>query len=236
MTLVSSIISDAYRESQLVPIVSSPTTNEAAEGLRLFNTLLLSTVGNEAGSELHDITIGGTYDQSHFCSSWVPCNSRLILNLAAARSFSLDPRPYEGQRIAIADAGNNLATRNLTLTGNRRQIEGASSLVLSTNGDNRQWLYRSDTGNWVRITALSATDTMPLPGEFDDYFIVSLALRLNPRHRQAMAQESVAALERQKQQIRARYRRPRPKQELGTLGLLGQSGCYDGFDFNPLLP
>jgi hypothetical protein len=221
MTLVSSVITDAYRESQLIPIVSTPNTNEAAEGLRRFNTLLLSTVGNEAGGELHDITVGGTYDQSQFLSSWIPDNTRLILNLAAARSFFLHPHPYEGQRIAIADVGNNLATRNLTLTGNGRTIEAASSVVLATNGLSRQWLYSG--GNWVRISSLASSDTMPLPEEYDDYFITMLALRLNPRHSSKMSQESMAALTRQRDMIRARYRRPRAQQDLVT-GLMGSSG------------
>lgn len=230
MSLASAIITAAYRESNLVPIVSTPSANEITEALGRLNSLILSTVGNEAGGELHDITIGGAYDQSQFLSQWVPDNTRLVLDLASARSFSLHPHPYEGQRLAVADAANNLTSNNLTLSGNGRQIEGASSLVLSTSGTVRQWLYRGDTGNWVRITSLASSDAMPLPEEFDDYFITMLALRLNPRHGAAMSQESMAALTRQRDMIRARYRRPRAKQDLGTLSLLGQSGNTVGFD------
>jgi hypothetical protein len=223
VSLASAIITAAYRESNLIAIVSTPSTNEITEALARLNSLILSTVGNEAGGELHDITVGGAYDQSQFLSSWIPDNSRLILNLAAARSFFLHPHPYEGQRIAIADAGNNLSTRNLTLTGNGRTIEAASSVVLATNGLARQWLYRGDTGNWVKISSLASSDEMPLPEEFDDYFITMLALRINPRHGAKMSQESMAALTRQRDMIRARYRRPRAQQDLVT-GLMGSSG------------
>lgn len=223
MTLASETITRAYRESNLLALSATVTTAQQNEALPLLNTLILSSVGNEAGAELHEITIGGTYDQSQFCSSWVPDNARLILNLTGARTFTLHPHPYSGQRIAIADAKSNLNTYNLTLSGNGRMIEGAATnLILSTNGMSRQWLYRD--GNWAKISSLAAGDTMPFPEEFDDYFITGLALRLNPRFAQAFSQESAAALQRQRSQLRARYRRPRQQQELGTLGLMGQRG------------
>lgn len=239
MAIASDIIRDAYRESNIIASVSTPSTNELTEGLARLNSLILSTIGNEAGSELTDINIGGAYDQSYRCATCIPANVRLVLNLGSARTLNLHPHPYEGQRVAIADAAGTLGASNLALSGNGRQIEAASSLVLSTNGQTRQWLFRADTANWVNIASLIATDPMPLPTEFDDFFIVSLALRLNPRHSAKMAAESLAALERQRSQIRARYRRPRPLQDMGTLSLLGQGGVSDVRDsstFNPLLP
>lgn len=229
MALASDIIQAAYRESNLIAIVATPNTNETNEALGRLNGLILSTIGNEAGEELRDLNIGGSFDQSSYCSQWVPANARLILNLTAAVSYNLHPEPYEGQRLAMVDVGGNLATRNLTLTGNGRKIEGGASLVLSTNGMDRQWMFRADVANWVKLTSLASSDAMPFPTEFDDYFIVSLALRLNPRHGAALSQESQAALAQQKTQIRARYRRPRPTQDTGSLGLLGQRGNA----FNP---
>lgn len=229
MTLASSIIAAAYRENNVVAKVGAPDSLELAEGLALLNSLILSVLGNEVGKELHDIAIGGAYDQSQFVSSWIPENVRLALNLAAARSVSAHPRPYEGQRMAIVDAGNNLASRNLTISGNGRLIEGTTSVTLSTNGLARQWMYRGDTGNWVRVSALASSDEMPFPVEFDDYFQTRLAMRLNPRHSAATAQETIAALKRAETQLRARYRRPRGQQDLGTPGLLNSN--RDGFSF-----
>jgi len=223
MTLASAIIRDAYRESMLIASVSSPNVNETAEGLDRLNSLILSTIGNEAGQELTDITLGGQFDQSSTVSQFVPENARLTVIQTAARTLDLHPTPYDGQRVAVADAGANLATYNLILDGNGRRIETAASVTLNTSSLSRQWMYRADAGNWVRLTELAASDQMPFPVEFDDYFIVSLALRLNPRHRQALAQESIAALDRAKGQIRARYRKRRPSQDSGALGLLGQS-------------
>lgn len=230
MTLASSIIQSAYRESEVVMKVSTADAIEIAEGLSLLNSLVLSVVGNEVGKELHDIALGGAYDQSQFLTSWIPENVRLVLNLGTARSVSAHPRPYEGQRMAVADAANNLATRNLTISGNGRLVEGAASVVLNVNGMARQWMYRGDTGNWVRITSLAAGDEMPFPIEFDDYFITRLAMRINPRHSVSLTKETLAALQRAETQLRARYRRPRRQQDMGSLGLLnsnGFGGCFD---------
>lgn len=237
MALASDIVARAYRESNLIALSGTATTAEQAEALALLNSLILSTVGNEAGEELSDLNIGGQFDQSGYVSSGVPENARLILNLSGARSIDLHPTPYDGQRIAIADAGANLATNNLTLDGNGRRIETAASVTLNTNSLARQWMYRADTGNWVKITDLVAADTMPFPTEFDDYFIVRLAIRLNPRNSAQLAQESANALERAEGQLRARYRKPRPVQDMGSLGLMGQtSGGIGGANAgNPLL-
>jgi hypothetical protein len=134
--------------------------------------------------------------------------------------------------MAIADAGNNLRDTQPHINGNGRLIEGATSVTLNVNGTARQWMYRADTGNWVRISSLAAGDEMPFPQEFDDYFQVRLALRLVSRHSTSLAPESQLALRRAETQLRARYRRPRGQQDMGTLGLLnsnryGFGGCSD---------
>jgi hypothetical protein len=157
--LVSAVITAAFRKGQIIAKVSTPDTTEQAEALAMLNPIILSSVGFEAGEDLADLNIGGTYDQSAYCSTYVPMNARLVLNQTAARTLKLDPQPYEGQRLAIADASGNLATYNLILDGNGRKIESSATLTLSTNSDSRQWLYRADTANWVKITALVAADS-----------------------------------------------------------------------------
>lgn len=235
MTLASDIITRAFRKSNLIAKVSTPEATEAAEGLALLNPIILSAVGFEAGEDLADISVGGTYDQSSYCSPYLPANVRLVLNQSAARTVTLHPNPYEGQRVAIVDAGNNLATYSLTLDGNGRQIEAsASDLVLSTSGISRQWLYRADTANWVRITELASSDQMPFPIEFDPYFITRLAMELNPQYAGQTAQETLDAMQRSERKLRARYRKPRPPQDM-PCGLLNErrSGYSLGInDFN----
>lgn len=206
MSLVSDIISQAYRETNLIPLGNAPNTNQTAEALVLLNTIILSTVGLEVGDDLNELNMGGLYDESFYTSSWVPRNARLILNLSGPTTLALDPDPVGGQRLAIADVAGNLATYPLTLTGNGRKIEGANTLVLNVNSDSRQWLYRSDIGTWVKITGLISTDTFPFPAGFDDFFITMLAMRLNPRYGQTLSQESAEALKRGRKHIRVKYR------------------------------
>lgn len=208
MTLVSSIITQAYRESNLIAVGTSPTAAHIAEALDRINSIMLSTVGNEVGDPLTDITVGGSYDESTVLTSWLPKNVRLLLNLTAAKTYYLSPNPKAGQRFAIADIDGNLATYNVIINGNGRNIETTSTITLSTNSLTRQWMYRGDTGNWVRIATLASSDQLPFPEEFDDYFITMLAMRINPRLSQQMSPESLKALARSRSQINARYNVP----------------------------
>lgn len=205
MTIASSIITDAYREGNIIPMGATPTTNQQTEALGKLNTLLLSTIGNEAGDGFDDLNIGGNFDQSDFLSGYIPDNARLLLNLTGAQTYKLDPYPFEGQRLAIVDVGGNLATYNVTLDANGRKIENVATLVLNTNSDNRQWMYRADIGCWVKINTLAYADALPFPQEFDDYFITMLALRLSPRYGQTISPETTEALKRSRSLLRDRY-------------------------------
>jgi len=223
-TLASDIITAAYRECNLVTIGVTPTTNEQTEALALLNRILAAVYGQEVGEELYDYNIGGTYDDSQAFSDYMPVNARMNLNLSGAKTIKCDPLPYDGQRMAVVDVAGNLATYNLTLDGNQRAIENAPTLTLSTNGTTRQWMYRADLGNWQKCADLALTDQMPFPEEFDDYFTTRLSIRLNPRNGAATAPETQLVLQAGSSAIQSRYRRPRPMQDMGTLGLLGQKG------------
>lgn len=234
MTLVSSIITAAYRESNLIPLVATPNANQETEGLNRLNSLIQSVVGNEAGNGLNEYTINdvvGTYDEESFLTTWIPDNARLMLTLGEAKTYKLDPFPKEGQRVAVVDVGDTLDTYNVTLDGNGRKIEDAATLVLSDEGLSREWLYRSDLGNWVRIATLTTSDELPFPLEFDDYFITMLALRLNPRYGQMLTPESREALARSKKQLTARYNHKQEiESDLNPRGMLADKRVYTSFD------
>lgn len=232
--LASDAIKAALREGNLISISATPTDAQNTEGLTLLNGILAATPGWAAGGELADLNYGGTYDESAVTTTYLPADVRLVLNLSAAASLNLHPKPYDGQRLALVDSGNNLATYNLVLSGNGRTIEGAATLTLSTSGSTRQWLYRADLGDWKRLTDLVLADSLPFPSEFDQYFAVLLAMRMNPRYGQELQQGSALWLEQMSNQLEARYRKPRPPAELGTAGLLGGSPSFLGTqaDFN----
>lgn len=214
---VGSLLTEALKLSGLVPATGTPRQAQVIEALRRLNESLDILLGNEAGSELAEMNIGGSYDETP--TNWLPANVRIILNLASAKTLKLSPQPHDGQRLALVDAGGNLATYNLTLDGNGRTIESSSTLALSTNGTARQWFYRADTGNWVRISDVALDSDPPLPREYDDLLIAMTAMRLNPSASAGILQ--AVPVERTRSKLRSRYRMPRPAQELGTLGLLG---------------
>ena len=234
MTLVSDIIQQAYRENGLIPIGATPTDAQLAEALTRLNSIVLSAVGNEiAEPGFTEITIGGDYDQSDLISEYVPDNTRLMLTLEASAMVGLCPTPYEGQRVAIADLSGNLSTYNFILDGNGRNVEGQSTLTIEENGATHQWMYRADTGNWVRITALTVDEQMPFPSDFDDYFVTMLALRLSPRYGQMLPTETLEILKRSRAQLRARYRNRNhiPLPDPGLLSRREYAYIFDDEDY-----
>ncbi len=234
MTLVSTIIRDAFRESNLIAITAQPTEAEQAEGLSLLNRLLASVFGTDAGEQLDGIVIGRGnisrpsgypwYEQVPDATDWfVPANVRLYLNLTSAQTVWLDPNPQDGQRWAFIDKSANMATFPLTVNGNGRSIENLTSKVYNTNSQAREFIYREDLGNWQVITPLEADDEFPFPQEFDDKFIIELSGRINPRNATQMDQQSVQRYGTVNRNFKARYRQGNEwGSELGLIRLPSQ--------------
>lgn len=247
MTLVSSIITDAYRESNLIAISTSPTTAEVTEALRLVNRIFYSVFGTKMGENLSPFPIGRNnieapsgypgYTNTPYSDWIVPDNTQLVLNLTEATTVNLNPAPRDGARLAIQDASGNLATYNLTINGNGRLIEAASSATLSTDSLVREWFFRADLGDWKRISALIASDTWPFPEKYDDLFITALAMRLNPRYSNETGQETIEAYRTGLKAFRAQYRQvAQMGSELGLTRLTSThrttdlGGDYDLFE------
>ena len=216
MTTVSQIITDAYRESNLIAISEIPNAAQEAEALRFLDRGVKSVFGYEVGENLIPFPLGRNniqaptaypiYDNLPSGEWFTPVNTRFILNLTQAVSVPLHPSPGDGTRDAVVDASDNLSTYNVTLQGNGRTIEGSSTLTLNTDGLNREWFYRQDLGEWKQLTDLSLADEFPFPSQFDDMFIVMLAMRLNPRNNIQADQQTFIAYTRSRKQFRARYK------------------------------
>lgn len=212
MTLVSEIITDAYRQSNILAIGTSPTTAQSTEALRYLNRIVESIFGKEVGENLEEFPVGDNNVEEFYMDPtlfqdflYIPKNKRLMCNLTEAVTVNLHPSPDDGCRIGVSDISNNLSTFNLTINGNGRTIEDASSLVLNTDGINQEWFYRADLGNWVKLTNLIATDTFPFPIAFDIVFITMLAMYLNPSYGATITPDTNAMYTRQKNQMQARY-------------------------------
>lgn len=216
MTTLRQIITDAFRESNVVAVGETPDADQLAEALRRLNAIIKSLYGNEFGEPLLTVNYGSlgltnVYGQAEDESSvvnsiYVPSNVRLIFNLSAATTLYLNPNPRDGARLAVIDNAGNLATKNATVNANGRLIESATTVVLNTNSLNREWFYRADLGAWTRVTDLVTDDTLPFPEDFDDFFVTLLTMRLNPRYGAETGQEVVSVLQDMKRKFRARYR------------------------------
>lgn len=215
MTLVSQISTDAYRQSNLIPIGGAPTAAQLAEALRHLNRIVKSVFGNEAGEQLKAFPIGRNNIEAPSGYPWyntipggdwfVETNRRLMLNLTETATVPLHPAPADGARMGVSDISETLASYDLVLDGNGRTIEDAPTLIVAESGVNREWFYRQDLGNWMRLSDLTDANTFPFPEEFDDLFITMLAMRINPSYGRAIDDQSVASMNRTKRQFQARY-------------------------------
>jgi hypothetical protein len=213
MALVSEIIKDAFREANLIPITQSPTLDEQAEALRLLNRFVRSIFGNEAGDKLQSFAVGSlnvvTTTQlpifDFTTPNYVPLNARLMVNISADTQVNLHPDPEDGSRVAVVDVAGNFNTFNLTLRGNGRGVDTATTAVLNTASLKKEWFYRADLGSWMAITNLGLNDTFPFPLEFEDLFAIGLATRLNPRNGVAIDDQAMMNFHRQRNLFRARY-------------------------------
>jgi len=214
-TLVSDIITDAFRESNLVAISATPTDLEIAEALRILNRLVALTYHTDAGEKFTDFPIGSDnivrpsgwpYYENQPTNDWfAPLNSRLMLNVDSPQNIYLSPLPQDGSVFSYIDVANNIDTNPITFYGNGRLIEGATSVVKNTAGDTAIYFYRADTGNWSKLSPLLINDDFPFPPDFDDVFIIGLAIRLNPRNDISLAPESMAAYKKALSAFTARY-------------------------------
>ncbi len=216
MTTVYQIIVDAYRQSNLVGLGIAPTQPQEAEALRYLERIVAQAFGNEAGDSLTGFPIGrNNIERPAGYPSWgtvpdnqwfVPKNTRCNLNLETTGvELYLDPFATDGGRFAIVDSSNNLATYPVTIKGNGFFIEGAESITLNTNGIEREWFFRADLGEWKRCSPLQLFDEFPFPKEFDDYFIISLAFRLNPAYQRQLDPQSKIMWDKSRNALTSRY-------------------------------
>lgn len=219
MTLVSEILSNGYRESNVTADAQILTASQTTAALARLQAVLLSCLGADLGYIMEDWNATDTgvikpngvpLPTADFATFTVTPNSRLMFNLANAATYKLDPQPQDGQRVSIVDVAGNFATHPLTVNPNGRKFGGAGgNTVLSTNNLAQQWVYRSDVADWVSIDPLDPTDEFPFPADFDDYFSILLAQRLNPRSGRQLDQQSMDRYQAQEMQFVNRYTQSR---------------------------
>jgi hypothetical protein len=209
------IITDAYRESGIIQKGSQPDADQMQEGLDKLLMIIENTFGEEVGQPLEDVNYGDSGAtrpvsvesnrdisiDNQYIRPWY----RLLVNISGPREVFLDPVPYDGARFGVIDVGGTFSTAPLTITADTRKIEGSRSIVLNTSNVVREWFYRADLAEWVRVSPLTLDDNTPFASQFDDYFIIKLATRLYPRYLVTTAPETMMHFKEMQRKFRSRY-------------------------------
>lgn len=230
MATLNSIVNSAFRESGIVAIGVTPDTNEASEALAHLQNIISSLSGFESGEMLTPVDVGQNGVQyppinynNYQYAAYLKEDCRLLCNLSQSTTLYLPPVPNDGATMAAVDLSGNFATYPLIINGNGRQIEGAPSVTLNTNGQSKSWLYRDDLGSWALVSPLTGTSNSPYPSMYDELLTIMLCKRINPRYGAETAPETEEVYKRLIRHFQAQYRQEREKQvEDGLIRLPGQ--------------
>lgn len=242
MTLVSQIINDAYRESNLIAITAAPTDLEVDEGLRALQRVISSIYGFECGELLRDFPLGNNdvvtpqgYPIQWPTTAFIPLNVRLVFNLDpnSTDTYYLHPNPQNGSRLAFVNA-NPDKTPVVTLSGNGRLIDGNETTTLDFSVlSEKEWIYDSPSATWKTVTPITLDGEMPFPEKYDDLFLISLAMRLNPRNGVELDPQSQVRLSQLMKHFKAQYRQIIPVGSepalIITPGIRPQRGYWYGW-------
>lgn len=199
-TAVRELIVEAFEEIGVARNDRTIRYRDGQMALERLNNIVRSLMGQGIGEKLTDQTI--TTDTT-ICS-----NTRVVVP-AHTSSFTvtLPEDPEDGALFQLVDAAAGFTAYPVTVDPNGRLFEGSTSSVSAAlNGYNLMWLYRGDLADWKRVAVLDLNDDFPFPIEFDDAFIIQLAIRLAPRFGKSLSNESVATSQRALSGLRARYR------------------------------
>jgi hypothetical protein len=207
MTTAASLVKDAYREGNLIPVGSTPTTDEQIEALERLNRYVQGVFGYEMGEPLVDwdvpdpqrtAPVAADFPQApipHDMPSGVypypPKNRRIVFG-SVAQTVYFPEAPLDGSRMALVQGSGVDGTpgSTVTLDGNGRTIEGSNTKAYTAPVTARQWLYRADLADWQAVVDMTLTNECPFPPELDDLWICMLAMRLAPRYGKTTAPET----------------------------------------------
>lgn len=190
MTTLNEICISAFRESQTFDLERVPSDAELNEALaRLKNIIELHTrppvqtvwLGRdrrlvaERGQIVRDFT--GLQERNP-----VPADTYVNLLLDQSYEVFLPSSPGDGSVVSFIDVAGTLGAHELTIVGNGNLISGQPSILLDQTGSTTKLMYRRDLAEWRPVGVLEGASQMPYPTEFDDFWIIMLAMRMNPRY------------------------------------------------------
>lgn len=221
MTTASALVTQAYREGNLIGLTATITDAQATEGLTLLNDYLDSLLGFELGEFNFDWPTPPTTtspvparfpvfplgrDLPSNVWPYPPLNVRILMTLTVDTTIYLQQDPGDGARIMLINLDSTSAF-SLTIEGNGRLIKGASSITeLATELDGQLLLYRADLGGWQLTTTLETTTESPLPTVYDRLLALGTFIFLAPRYGKELTQTQNLSYRRLLKRLKAQYR------------------------------
>lgn len=219
MTQCADILESAFYEAGLTTELQSATPTQTTKAMDTMTSIIKFLYGASAGEYLNAWPLGnvGRAPQYQYLPPLqviqrVPLNAQLVATNENAITVDLPMGPSDGARFSIIDPFNNLVAAPVTVNGNGRTINGAPTITFNVNGYSAIFFYRDDLANWVRVTPLLITDEMPFPEEYDQMFIIMMAMRLNPVYGRNLSSTQTMFLKEFRQQFTARYVQAMPLQ------------------------
>jgi len=167
---VRDVIKRASRLHGAIATGDDPSADELNDALQALNTMKRALFGTVIGVRLSPQDATGASKQAE--------NGAEIQVPAAVFTVTAPLNPRSGARFGVVDANLNFTAQNCTIARNGRLLEGvAANIVLSTNGANRRWWFRGDTGNWIReADYVTADDVIEFPDGLIAYLPNMLAV------------------------------------------------------------
>jgi len=221
MTTASALVTQAYREGNLIGLTATLTDEQATEGLTLLNDYLDSLLGFELGEFNFDwpvppattspvparfplFPLGRDLPSNVF--PYPPSNVRVLLSLTADTTIYLPQDPNDGARIMLINLIST-STFSLTIDGNGRLVKSAATVTeLATALDGQMLLYRADLGGWQLTTALASDTESPLPTVYDRLLALGTFIFLAPRYGKELKQTQNLSYRRLLKRMKAQYR------------------------------
>lgn len=198
----------------MLSIAQTPSTDQVNEALPILQGIMRRAVIQTPQSM---ITIGtrpktSKRKRQRDFTSYVndialPQNVYVHCNLTQATEVLMPFDAGDGARMIFVDVAGNFATQPLTLNGNGNLVDGAASKLLDTNGMQADFFYRKDLAEWRSVSPLLTSSTVPFPDEYDDMFVLLLAVRLLVRYGRSIDEGSAALLDEMRERFKARYMR-----------------------------
>lgn len=198
MTTARTLIEDAYRQDNLIPLDQEILASEFSEGLRRLNAMFATYFDEQVGECLLDwpappnvqapilanypfYPTPNTERLSPDVWLYPPQNARLLLADSAGYStIYLYYKPDDGAMVSFVDLG---FTGEVTINANGRRIAGAGAITFNPEdlASPKVYHYRADRAEWVPFTEIGLDSESPLPPSFDDMLVCGLSAMLSAR-------------------------------------------------------